>query len=281
MRAEIVSIPTETEPLDGLLYHPEERLAQDGVLLFHGNTNNFYTGPSRFLPPWLVEAGFACLTFNRRGHDVLTTLEGKRVGGGAFQTAEEGVADNEYASAYFARRGFAEPIVVGHSNGGMLGGHFTARHPEVRALVLLSAHAGGPHTYARSCRSGTMAGDLADTYLERARQLVSDGHGDELLLMPGWWFAISAASLVDRYENTPDLLEEAGSIRCPSLFLVGDQEPPETYPAAQFARRVAGSGEARVLAECDHWYTGLRDVVARTVVEWLNRVLRHPVADEG
>lgn len=274
VRTELVSIPTDTRPLDGLLYQPDHESARGGVLLFHGNTNNFYSGPSRFLAPRLVEAGFACLAFNRRGHDILTTLEGKRAGGGAFQTAAEGIADNEAASAFFASRGFAEPVVIGHSNGGMLGAHFVAHHPEVRALVLLSAHAGGPGTYLRSSAAGQMAADRAESYLERARELVAEERGEELLLMPGWWFVISAASLLDRHENTPDLLENARSIRCPSLFLVGDLEAPETYPAKEFARCVAGPSEARILENCDHWYTGQKDYVADSVAEWLDGVLR-------
>ncbi|MBO0827122.1 MAG: alpha/beta hydrolase [Streptosporangiales bacterium] len=269
MHTELVTIPTDTVPLDGAFYRPDEGPVRGGVLLFHGNTTNFYSGPPRFLPQRLVEDGFACLAFNRRGHDVITTLEGKRPGGGAFQTAAEGIADNEYAAAYLAELGFDEPAVIGHSNGGMLGADFAARHPEVRALVLLSAHAGGPDTYLDGCAVGAMAADRADEYLERARQLVADGHGDELLLMPGWWFAISATSLLDRHENTPDLLKNARSIRCPSLFLVGDAEPPHIYPAVRFAECAAGRSEARILEGCDHWYTGLRTVVADMTAEWL------------
>lgn len=269
MRLDLVSIRTETRPLDGLLYRPDDGSARGGVLLMHGNTNNFYTGPSRFLPTRLVDRGFACLAFNRRGHDILTTLEGKRAAGGEFQTAAEGIADNEHAWEFLAGLGVTAPIVIGHSNGGMLGAEFAARHTETRALVLLSAHAGGPSTYERACAEGRMAADAAQPYLEHARELVADGRGDELLLMPGWWFAISAASLVDRHENTPDLLADATRIRCPSLYVVGDQEPAETYPAAEFARRTPGPSRAHVLADCDHWYTGHRDEVADLVAEWL------------
>jgi pimeloyl-ACP methyl ester carboxylesterase len=270
VRLELISIPTETRPLDGLLYRPDaDSAVQGGVLLMHGNTNNFYTGPSRFLPPRLVELGLVCLAFNRRGHDILTTLEGKRAGGGAFQTAAESRADNEHARDFLAGLGIPEPIVVGHSNGGMLGADFAARHPETRALVLLSAHAGGSGTYVRACAEGRLAGDAATSYLDRARRLVADDRGDELLLLPGWWFAISAASLVDRHEHTPDLLDNAARIHCPSLFVVGDREPAETYPAREFSRRAAGPSQAHVLADGDHWYTGQRETVAGLVTDWL------------
>ena len=272
MRLELVSIPTDDVPLDGLLYTPDAR-TRGGILVFHGNTTNFYTGPSRFLPPYLVKEGFACLVFNRRGHDILTTLPGKRPGGGAYQTAAEGISDNEYAAAFFAERGHDQPIVVGHSNGGMLGAQFAADHPQTRALVLLSAHAGGALTYARACAAGELARQESTEYLERARALVENGHGDELMLMPGWWFAATATSLLDRHDNTPDLLENARLVRCPSLFLVGDMESTEIYPAERFVAVAASPSEARILPNCDHWYTGLEDTAATTITQWLNRVV--------
>ncbi len=71
MRTELVTIETETTPLDGAFYLPDDGPVIGGVLLFHGNTMNFYVGAPRFLPPVLTALGFACLAFNRRGHDIL------------------------------------------------------------------------------------------------------------------------------------------------------------------------------------------------------------------
>jgi hypothetical protein len=67
MRTELVSIPTDTLPLDGAFYEPDGGATAGGVLLFHGNTMNFYVGAPRFLPPALTAFGLACLAFNRRG----------------------------------------------------------------------------------------------------------------------------------------------------------------------------------------------------------------------
>lgn len=272
MRTELVSIPTDTAPLDGALHRPASGSTRGAVLLLHGNTMNFYVGPPRFLPPRLTELGFTCLAFNRRGHDILTTRDSREPEGGAFQTAAQGVADNEYAAAYLAERGFESPVVVGHSNGGTLGARFAADHPTTRALVLLSAHRGGPEILRRTCDLGHLAGDDLDATLSRARELVATGANDQLLLVPGWWYAISAESLVDREENTPDLLACAERVTCPSLFVVGDSEPASVFPAAEFAAVTQAPSDVEVVADCGHFYRGREAAVVDAVAAWLEEL---------
>jgi hypothetical protein len=70
VKTTLVSIPTETVPLDGA-WHEPEGAASGAALLFHGNTMNFYQGAPRFLPPALARMGLASLAFNRRGRDIL------------------------------------------------------------------------------------------------------------------------------------------------------------------------------------------------------------------
>jgi pimeloyl-ACP methyl ester carboxylesterase len=78
MRTELISIATDTLPLDGAFYLPESEPC-GAVILFHGNTMNFYVGAPRFLPPVLTALGFACLAFNRRGHDILSIRDSPRL----------------------------------------------------------------------------------------------------------------------------------------------------------------------------------------------------------
>lgn len=276
MLTELVSIPTDTLPLDGAYYTPQTRDGQSprgGVLLMHGNTMNFYTGAPRFLPPHLTALGYACLAYNRRGHDILSIHNSREPVGAAFQTADEGMADNDYAARFLAERGFAEPIVIGHSNGGMLAAQFAAAHPETLALVLLSAHGGGADTVHLGCRAGHLAQErLAETIAE-AERLVASGQGRALMLLPGWWYALSAESFLDRLRNTPDILAAAPSITCPTLYIRGDQEDAAVYPAEEFARRAAGPCDVVVLDRCDHFYNGCEDAAARTVIDWLRQKL--------
>jgi pimeloyl-ACP methyl ester carboxylesterase len=276
VRTELVSIPTDTVPLDGAYHAPERDPPKGGVLLMHGNTMNFYTGAPRFLPPYLTELGYACLAYNRRGHDILTIRNSRAPEGAALQTAAEQLADNEYAAGFLAGRGHAQPIVSGHSNGGMLAVQFAAHHPETRALVLLSAHRGGQGLVRVASAAGLMAQDRVAEIREQATRLVAAGRGREFILLPGWWYISTAESFLDLCKNTPDTLEAAPRVRCPTLYVRGDREPAELYPAEEFQRLAGGPTEVVIIDECDHFYNGVEGEVARTVVTWLERTLPNP-----
>lgn len=266
---DLVSIPTDTVPLDGLWYEAEQ--PRGAVLLLHGNTMNFYTGAPRFLPPVLVPLGFSCLAFNRRGHDILSIRDSRAAEGGAFQTAAEGRADTVFAARWLAERGFGAPFLVGHSNGGTLAAAHAAEQLGVRGLVLLSAHLGGPTILRVQANAGQLVADRFDEFVQRAERLVAAGRGDELLAVPGWWYVISAASLLDRLHATPDLVALAPAIRCPTLFLRGTAESPDVYPAERFAEVAGGACEVALVEGAEHFYVGHEDEVAQIVAGWLDK----------
>lgn len=269
MRVEPVRIETDTTPLDGLWYCPEGEI-RGVVQLLHGNTMNFYVGPPRFLPPVLTRRGLACLAYNRRGHDVLSNRHSRDLEGGAFQTIAEAIEDDVLAHAWIAARGFDPPILVGHSNGGMLAVKHAADHPRIPGLVLLSAHRGGKDLMRTMAANGLMAGDRFAEITARARELVAAGRGDELMLVPGWWYVISARTYVEYLDNVPDILEAAPLIRCPTLYVRGDEEPPELYPAEEFARLSPAPVDVEIVAGCGHYYLGKEDEVAAIVAGWLS-----------
>src|SRR5258706_10652585 len=230
---------------------------------------NFYVGALRFLPPVLVKLGLACLAFNRRGHDILSTRASRVPEGGAFQLAREGIEDNRVAARWMAERGFAHPVIIGHSNGGMLAVRHVADHPGTPALVLLSAHGGGRNIVQRGARSGLMVGDRVEEFTARARDMVKADRGRELMLMPGWWYAISAESFLDRMTETPDTLELAPRVKCPTLYLRGDQELRASYPAEDFKARAGGPCTVEIVGDCDHFYNGREGVIQEIVSSWL------------
>jgi pimeloyl-ACP methyl ester carboxylesterase len=274
MRTELISIETDTLPLDGAFHRPDAKAILGAVLLFHGNTMNFYVGAPRFLPPVLTKLGLACLSFNRRGHDILSIRDSRAAEGAAFQLTREGIADNRYAAAWLAERGFSNPIVIGHSNGGMLAVKHVSDHPQTPAMVLLSAHGGGRDGLRRTSRAGLLAGDRLAEVTSQAHSLVAAGRGLELMLVPGWWYVITAESFLDRMTEMPDVLELAPTITCPTLFIRGDQEDPDTYPAEAFRARAGGPCDVEIVPDCDHFYVGREAAICDLVSGWLTRTLK-------
>ncbi len=272
LNTSLVSIPTDTLSLEGAWYEPAGRKAGGAALLFHGNTMNFYSGAPRFLPPRLAELGLASLAFNRRGHDILAIRDSRAAEGAAFQTIAEAIADNRYAAEWLAARGFAHPVVIGHSNGGMLAVRHIADHPQTPALVLLSAHCGGANLVPLASRAGLLAGDRLEALTAQAEALVRAGRGRELMALPGWWYVTSAASFLD-LANCPDILELAPRISCPVLYIRGSDEPPELYPAEEFQRHCAGPCTVESVPQCDHFYRGREAAIADLVCRWLRNAL--------
>ncbi|MGY1591676.1 alpha/beta hydrolase [Geodermatophilus sp. SYSU D00708] len=269
--AELVSIPTPGTPLDGLFYEPG-RPPRTAAMLMHGNGMNFYYGASGFLPPHLTAAGLAVLSYNRHGHDTVSART-RVAEGNAYQTTAQAIDDNERAAGWLADRGYPAPVVIGHSNGGMLASEHVVRHPETPALVLLSAHLGGRGMLRRGSELGLLAGDRLAELTRQAHELVDAGRPDELLLLPGWFYVITAGSFVDLAENLPVLLDNAAKITCPVLYVRGDREDPGMYPAERFAEVAAGPVDVRILADCDHFYTGHEAAVGELVAGWLDSVL--------
>ena len=272
MRTQLVNIQTNNIPIDGAFHEPDGP-AKGAVMYFHGNTMNFYTGGARFLPPALTKLGLAVLTFNRRGHDILTTRLSRAPEGGAFQTTAEAIADNRYAAQWLAERGFAHPAIIGHSNGGMLGTRHVADHPDTPALVLLSAGRGGAQQDTSGGSEKLFAAGKIDALTQQARDLVAGGRGRELMFMPGWWYVISAESFLDRIVSVPDTIALAAQIKCPVLAIRGDQEDRDRYPAEEFQAVCGGPCTVNIVADCDHFYNDREQHVAMIVSDWLAKTL--------
>jgi pimeloyl-ACP methyl ester carboxylesterase len=269
MRVEVVSIETETTPLDGLLYLPDDGRVAGVVQLMHGNTMNFYVGPPRFLPPHLTAMGLACLAYNRRGHDVASNRNSRRLEGGAFQTIAEAIEDNRLARQWLDARGYPPPVVIGHSNGGMLATRHVVDHQDTPAMVLLSAHRGGPGLMRLMADNGLMAADRFDEITAQARRLVAAGAGQTLMLVPGWWYLITATTYVEFLDHCPDLVEMATDIPCETLFIRSEEEPSDLYPAEDVSRRAPHDVTIEILAAGGHYYVGGEELVSARVVAWL------------
>jgi len=265
-------------PLDGLLYEADGGKGW-AALLVHGKTMNFYTGPCRILPPALTALGCTCLAMNRRGHDLGGIRNGRESYGGAWERFADSQADIAGGIEALGRLGYTRLALIGHSFGGIAAAAYAAAHPrKVQALALCSAGAGGRDYLVQSSRRGMLAGNRHEEIDAEARRLEAAGEGETLLALPGWWYAITAASWVDLSGNVPLTVEGARRYPGPILSLRGAREPPELYPAEAIAAAADGRATLAVIADGDHFYNGVEDAFARAVCGWLEAVAPSPPA---
>jgi pimeloyl-ACP methyl ester carboxylesterase len=271
MQTELITFSaTDGYPLDGLVYTPDAGSTGKAALLVHGKTMNFYTGPARILPPYLTDLGWTCLAMNRRGHDLGGARNAHTSFGGAWERFIESQLDIGGGVAELRRCGLRTMVLIGHSFGAMASTAYAADHArDISALVLCSAGGGGRSYLKQGSDRGMIAGSRYAEIDAEARRLVETGQGDRIIALPGWWYAISAASWVDLSQNVPSTVENARRYPGPILALRGSKEPPEVYPAEEIAAAAGSRAKLVVLPGADHFYNGTEADLARAVCDWL------------
>ncbi|HMG59152.1 MAG TPA: hypothetical protein VK583_05450, partial [Burkholderiales bacterium] len=70
----------------------------------------------------------------------------------------------------------------------------------------------------------------------------------------------------------------APQVKCPTLYVRGDQEARENYPAEEFEARAGGPCTVEIVPDCDHFYNGREVVIQEIVSSWLSRMLHLQIA---
>ncbi len=274
MQTELITFyATDGFPLDGLLHLPAGGAVTRAVLLVHGKVMNFYTGPCRILPPYLTAMGFACLAMNRRGHDLGGIRNGRESYGGSWEKFGDSQLDIAAGVTALRDRGFSRIVLLGHSFGGIASAAYAADHPgDIVALALCSAGSGGTQYLAQSSRRGMLAADRHDAIDAEAKRLVAEGRGEQMIALPGWWYAITAESWVDLSQNVPLTVEKLRHYPGPVLALRGAREEADLYPAEAAAMAAGANGTVAVIPGADHFYNRVEAAFVRTVSEWLVKI---------
>jgi len=260
--------------LDGAYYTASEsaRASDPLVVLIHGAWMNFYTGPQRHLPEFLVPAGFDCLAINTRDHDLggIHPPTG-RCFGMLRSRFREIIPDLTGALEWGRDRGYERFILVCHSYSAPRGAFFLARQQEkgIEAIAMLSPAAG-----LRSVSRYWM--DDWESFEKRVRQLVETGRGEEVVVeRPGGRFPIiaSAQTALDIWVENP--LEDSSfmeGLTTPLLITIGEKETAQEQARRNFERIASvwkGPVTAAIIPDSGHYYDENPEGLATILLPWI------------
>ena len=285
--AKLVRVPTtDGRLLDGALFEPAEgKLRSRAWVFLHGTGANFTSpGILEGLAQLLASRGEAVLRLNTRGHDLVAkipTMSGSVRGGAAFESLADAHLDIEAAAAWLNDVGFEQLSLLGHSLGGVKAIVSQSEHPiaGVDEIVALSP----PRLrYERLIQDHEFR-----RHFDRARQLVDDGKGDELVEMTSplkLW--IPARGIVEKYgiEDRFDMVEHLPRVK-PAALVFLDSKSLESSIAhrgldADLAELGKSHSAISILRQPDDIrYAGAEVMIANQIVEW--RAKRDTLMDAG
>jgi pimeloyl-ACP methyl ester carboxylesterase len=279
----------ETDTSDGFTLHgafytaqqlPDTSFGLDAVLLLHGVGSNFYSSPLlKHLTAEFLRRGLTVLCVNTRGHDFVSltrTDAGPQRQGAAYETVGHCHLDIAAWNDFLCGRGATRIGIVGHSLGAIKALFATAYHPHsaTRRVVAIS-----PPCLSYSAFLAGSRRVLFEKTIERARRHIAEGK-PETLIRAKYPFPllITAAGYLEKYgpEERYNILRFASRLSCPVLFTYGQLELDSGSTAfagvPQQLSTLPGSPDALTIVtipEADHVYSGVQNLVADRIVDWL------------
>ncbi len=288
MAVELVRIETSDRlTLDGVLHNPSQARSLDtAVVYLHGKGGAFYTGPGRYIPESeeMANVPSAHLAINMRMHDLAFSRHSAgrsdltnappfpvSAGGGMWECISDGVRDVGAAVAWLRTGGFQRIFVFGKSSGGFFATQYALTDDLLAGVGMFSP----VHTHRMPFPTWFASDAERDDVVSRARDLVRDGKGYSLIPLPEWYYAISAASLVERADEPADIWENwMPSISAPLLMVYGSAEVPDvTIWDRGYASSPSVQRRRVILPDSDHSYIGSEKLVCGAAASFVNDIV--------
>lgn len=271
----------------GVLFTTQKESSQRlAVIWVHGWGTNFYSPSYVGIGRALAALGYTTISVNTRMHDIgnvaKRSISGKRVrGGGYWGVTSEDALDIAAWINFAERLGYGRVVLAGHSAGWASVGRYQADSGDQRVAGLVFA----------SGAVGFSAQADDPELRAQAKKLVADGAGEDLLRLPNRSFPsfISAATHLDILNTPREYKDFFGTetpnpavmrVACPLLAFygaAGDVGGAETLARLQSSLRRLARGPRKVdttmIASANHLYEGEEEQVARTIAQWVERVV--------
>ncbi|MEW6210711.1 MAG: alpha/beta fold hydrolase [Acidobacteriota bacterium] len=261
--------------LDGVLIEPRGAEAKPNAIVWvHGLYSAFYHSPGIEIGRALAARGYVTLIGNTRGHNfgaAIINREGlPRCAGGGWERYKESPRDIAGWIDFAADEGLERIVLVGHSLGARKAVYYQAERNDRRVRGLVAASPGMAFLDEPD--------EEFDRVLERARRMVAEGEGRELVGWPRYGCSISAATLVEgegEFQNIfftrDDSPTAVSRVQCPILALYGSEEKPVEHIRIAFdtiRRNATARVDSIVIEGADHIYSDCEEEAARVIAQW-------------
>lgn len=273
----LISLQTQDgSAVDAAVSPTDARSPQTALVHLHGKGGNFYGLPGRLLAPGLVSPTLVHIAVNMRCHDLGYTRTDAYspdftdgpvpVGGGWWEDLTDGLGDIAAAAEYARSLGCQEVFLVGHSSGGFYATQYSGRIGGVAGLVLLSPLMSNKTALPVWFPDET---DL-DRTLGRARELVTDGRGHEVIPLRSWYYGISAASLLQRAAEPEGVwAADLAAADCPVLMVTGGVESRVALWRQEMRHARHPGSRIVKIDHADHHYAGFEHQVRIAVAAFV------------
>lgn len=262
--------------LDALRYPTPEADTRTAVIHLHGKGSSFLGGPGRFMPPLWPEVTH--LALNMRCRDLAWTnaelpspdfTEGDvPVAGGMWESISDGHRDVGAAVEHLYERGHDRIFISGHSSGGFYTADYCARDPRIAGRILISPLTG----------NGTAVKVWFPDEQSRARavaeaeRMVAEGRGHHLMVLPSWFYAMSATSILERAAEPEGVwLDAMNRSDSPVLMVWGTAESRDALWRQLGEQFTAPMTRCVTIEGAEHHFVGdereLTDIARRFVAE--------------
>jgi pimeloyl-ACP methyl ester carboxylesterase len=287
--------------LPGILFEPPRR-ASDVAVFLHGNGDSsvFYAGRTSHLARELTQRGIAFFAFNNRGAlqvksltRVVSREESEPVRGGmAFELIRDCVHDIDGVSRFLRTIGFERIHLIGYSTGANKICLYDSikRRNTISSYVLMAPGDDVGIYY------DALGAKRFEKVLERSREMVRRGRGDEFAPPSVSPFLISWRSLLDTIDPEGDynvfpFLEslrglklsrrkrpfaEYGALRKPSIALIGSDDQycfGDVPGCVELLRRHASKRleGVEVIDGADHGFHRREEALGAAIGSWIRR----------
>jgi len=273
--------------LNGLWFGPKK--AKKVIIIVHGLTSSIFSRVPRDVPAYLVTKDTAVLSFNNRGHGIVSVVRRKKgliIAGSAHEVFTECVDDIRGAVNFARRTGAKKIYLAGHSTGcqkSVYYAHKLRKRSLVDGLILLAPVS----DYAAAVKDDRN-GKLAKA-VRLAKKLVRAGKPQELMprsLLTPWsiddaqrflsLYTPDSTETIFSYEQPKKIPRTLKSVALPILVVWAQEDEYADRPAKEiigwFERNTGANLGTFIVPRATHSFHGKEADVASAIKDWMRQL---------